>query len=225
MFVLLPLMYFWCRDPLHYPSRIRGSILCLFLFTAAVPSSELSSFGSLSSAAAGESDWEPNSTDPEDGALGAPRSRMREGTRIGSTTGKFYRNGRRWVFEFALPTEDASGALNHSSQQNVKEVREVVTTTNDRLTSSTTTITSTSSTSTTSSATTSAEPDGAGAPLPTQTVRLRVLENLALQRVVSAITEDSNDVHWTITGTVTEFGNENWLLLTTILRSPSGNSE
>jgi hypothetical protein len=51
--------------------------------------------------------------------------------------------------------------------------------------------------------------------------RYRVLENLALQRVVEAIAQDPNDVRWTATGVITEFGRENWLLLSTVLRAPS----
>ncbi len=210
---------------MHYPSRIRSSILCLFLLTVAVPGSDHTMLSSRSVATAGESDWETNSLENDEGALGSQRSRMREGTRISSTMGKFYRNGRRWVFEFAQPVDATGESANRTTQQNVKEVSEVITTTTDRLTNSTTTVTTSSSATTTSS---SAVDDAATAPTTlavTQVVRLRVLENLALQRVVTAISEDSNDVYWTVTGTVTEFGNENWLLLTTILRSPSGNSE
>lgn len=51
--------------------------------------------------------------------------------------------------------------------------------------------------------------------------RFRLLENLALQRVVDSITQDSSDVRWTITGVLTEFEGENWLLLATVLRAPS----
>ena len=223
MFVFLPLLYFWCRDPMHYPSRIRGSILCLFLLSVVVPTTDHSSFNTL--AAAGESDWQAASLESDEGTLGTPRSRMREGTRIGSTMGKFYRNGRRWVFEFTQPAESAADTGSESAQTNVQEISEVVTTTTDRLTNSTTTVTASRSTTTSSSSTKDADSIAALPHVPMETVRLRVLENLALQRVVAAISEDSNDVHWTVTGTVTEFGNENWLLLTTILRSPSGNLE
>ena len=54
-----------------------------------------------------------------------------------------------------------------------------------------------------------------------EVVRYRVLENLALQRVVEAIAQDPKDARWAATGVVTEFDGENWLLLSTVLRAPS----
>jgi len=59
---------------------------------------------------------------------------------------------------------------------------------------------------------------------PKEPTRLRVLENLALQRVVESIKQDPKDVRWTVTGVITEFEGENWLLVSTILRAPSSNS-
>ncbi len=150
MFVFLPLMYFWCRDPMYYPSRIRSSILCMFLLTVVVPNYDHSTLSTRTSVTAGESDWEANSLDsmtaPGLAAFADARS-----TRIGSTMGKFYRNGRRWVFEYALPSESQADLTSTSSQQNLKEVREVVTTTTDRLTNSITTVTTSSTATATSS--------------------------------------------------------------------------
>ncbi len=51
-------------------------------------------------------------------------------------------------------------------------------------------------------------------------MQYRLLENLALQRIVDAIAQDPNDVRWTITGVITEFSGENWLLLSTVYRAP-----
>ncbi len=223
MFVFLPLLYLWARDPLHYPLRMRSPILALFFLTTLAPATGTSSFVDNVAVADDAQSWGSDSPlEGDEGSLGSARPRMREGTRISSTMGKFYRNGRRWVFEFSMPVEsdDASG---ESSQQTTREVREVSTTTTDRLTSKTLTVTERSE----STSVTASEPGPDSIPVDRkeEVVRLRVLENLALQRVVAAISEDSNDVHWTVTGTVTEFGNENWLLLSTILRSPSGNAE
>ncbi len=46
---------------MHYPSRIRSSILCMFLLTVVAPNYDHSTLSTRSSATAGESDWEPNS--------------------------------------------------------------------------------------------------------------------------------------------------------------------
>jgi len=51
--------------------------------------------------------------------------------------------------------------------------------------------------------------------------KYQVLENLALQRIVDAVSQDPNDLRWTTTGVITEFGGENWLLLSTVFRAPS----
>lgn len=56
---------------------------------------------------------------------------------------------------------------------------------------------------------------------PIELVRYQVLENLALQRVAEAIIQDPKDARWAVTGVITEFDGENWLLLSTVLRAPS----
>ena len=48
-----------------------------------------------------------------------------------------------------------------------------------------------------------------------------VIENLMLDRISIAIEEDPDDNAWTITGRVTEFQNENRLMLTTAFRASS----
>ncbi len=49
---------------------------------------------------------------------------------------------------------------------------------------------------------------------------LQVLENLALQRVVQAIRDDPTDRFWTIDGQLTEFLNENYLVIQRMVRTP-----
>lgn len=48
----------------------------------------------------------------------------------------------------------------------------------------------------------------------------RILENLALQRITNAVKQDAGDDHWTITGQWTEYGNENFLMLQRVVRTP-----
>lgn len=50
--------------------------------------------------------------------------------------------------------------------------------------------------------------------------RIRVLENLALQRVAQMIQQDSSDNRWIINGLVTEFFGENRLLFLIAVRAP-----
>jgi hypothetical protein len=53
----------------------------------------------------------------------------------------------------------------------------------------------------------------------------RLLENLTLQRVVQAIRDDSDDRFWTVSGNITEFLDENYLLLRRAVRTPSAERE
>jgi hypothetical protein len=54
--------------------------------------------------------------------------------------------------------------------------------------------------------------------------RIRVLENLALQRVAQIIQQDPSDNRWMINGVVTEFFGENRLLMTSVVRAPIDDS-
>jgi hypothetical protein len=54
----------------------------------------------------------------------------------------------------------------------------------------------------------------------------KVLENLPLERVARAIGEDPQDKRWKISGTLTEYYDENYLLIDRIERAPrDGRSE
>lgn len=48
----------------------------------------------------------------------------------------------------------------------------------------------------------------------------RLLENQSLERIVRAIEEDPQDTHWKISGELTEYMDENFLLLTKSQRAP-----
>jgi len=57
-------------------------------------------------------------------------------------------------------------------------------------------------------------------PRTSTSTRLRVLENLALQRVAQMIQQDPSDNRWMINGVVTEFFGENRLLIVLAVRAP-----
>ena len=139
----------------------------------------------------------------------AAGARLREGTRLPPSVGRFFRSGRRWVFEqettesernrAVLPAADAvpPGQTPYPAAQ-------------------------ADSAGADSRPADSPQADSPQARAAQQTaVQLRVLENLALQRIVDAIAQDASDVRWTVTGEVTEFAGENWLLLAAVFRAPS----
>lgn len=47
------------------------------------------------------------------------------------------------------------------------------------------------------------------------------LENLSAQRIVQAIEEDAGDTNWVVSGTLTEFQNNNYILLERVMRHSS----
>ncbi len=53
----------------------------------------------------------------------------------------------------------------------------------------------------------------------------KVLENLALQRVVKAVRQDAEDNRWAVYGTLTEFGDDNYLLLRAVTRAVQADSD
>jgi len=55
---------------------------------------------------------------------------------------------------------------------------------------------------------------------PATSARMRVLENLSLQRVVQMIEQDPSDNRWMISGVVTEFFSDNRLMMMTAVRAP-----
>lgn len=50
--------------------------------------------------------------------------------------------------------------------------------------------------------------------------RIRVLENLALQRVVQMIQQDPSDNRWVISGVITEYFGENRVMMSMAVRAP-----
>lgn len=49
----------------------------------------------------------------------------------------------------------------------------------------------------------------------------RILENLALERIARAVRSEPTDDHWSVSGTLTEFSGQNYLLLGVVTRASS----
>jgi len=161
---------------------------------------------------------------------------LREGTRVGPLTGRFVRTGQRWRF---LP-DTPGGALSDVSQlgsqgdefqafpfaadsQSVRRTTRIDSKTLRRRSTSSSTAYSVASVADQLASTGLTPVDGHVASPETTRQALSmvlVIENLMLQRVADAVEADSNELRWTITGLITEFRDENRLLLTTIQRAP-----
>jgi hypothetical protein len=127
------------------------------------------------------------------GKAGDEKARLREGSRIAPTVGRFIRSDNQWFFQPETPLGIAKPIAENVSKSIAGDdypVSEGV-----------------GETSTTK-------------PNPASMVRLLVLENLALQRVVQTITQDPSDDRWSISGVVTEYFGENRVLISTAARAP-----
>ena len=159
---------------------LRASVLAGFALGVSVGLSGSRLPMGLTAAIAVESLSGDSSVQNDQQRIVVTQPRLREGSRIGSTVGRFTRVGRRWVFE----TEAMSAKAGSEEALG-------------------------------------ASPDASSSQDPMMAPKYQVLENLALQRIVDAVSQDPNDLRWTATGAITEFSGENWLLLSTVFRAPS----
>lgn len=188
MFILLPLLFIWSRAPMRYGAMSKSLILGCFSFAALTIWSSGPFIEPVNPVLASDN-WDSEVGEIEDPRGEGNSPRLREGTRIGATKGKFSRVGRRWIFEIELESQTSDPATNANAPSSTADP--------------------------TRSAASGSKPANADQ----ATLRYRVLENLTLQRVVDAIAQDPNDVRWTASGVLTEFEGENWLLLSTVFRA------
>ncbi|MEM6980246.1 MAG: hypothetical protein AAF539_11330 [Planctomycetota bacterium] len=129
-------------------------------------------------------------------------SLLREGTIIGPIAGQIVRSGNAWRF---VPDR------NHKSPQMGMRMKP------SRMNDSNVVR---SGVANRESTTNRMQQHSINHPTQSSLQMILLLENLMLQRVARAIEEDPSDKRWVVTGKVTEFRDENRLLLQTIHRAP-----
>lgn len=157
-----------------------------------------------------------------DGKLESNRAQMREGTLIPPTSGRIVLVGRRWAF---VPNGGTSRLASDDARR-------------DNLTAPTSSFASTTRTRQPDSRL-QERTDPYAAPTPKPEVgidnpagsseakpnrtngQMLVTENVMLQRIVEAIRIDAADDRWTISGEVTEFFDQNRLIIRTAQRANS----
>jgi hypothetical protein len=122
-----------------------------------------------------------------------PKSRLREGASIVNHVGKLTMIGKRWIF---IPEPAVSA-------------------TESRMTGG---IASSKNTNKTAMA----MHDSTEPPQSQSIPNLTIAENLMLERIVSAIRADPADDRWSITGRLTEFFDDNGVVITYARRAPLG---
>jgi hypothetical protein len=201
MIILLPLLFIWSRAPMKYGFMSKAFILGFFCFAAMLVVKDAQVPALIDSVKAADN-WDEELGEEEDPRIDPSRPRLREGTRIASVIGKFSRVGRRWTLELE-PADESTPPVVKSNQAREQSSKD-------------------SSTVSKNQAEVNADEQverSTSKSAEAKSIRYRVLENLTLQRVADAIAQDPNDVRWVVSGTITEFDGENWLLLSTVFRA------
>ncbi|WP_372715508.1 hypothetical protein [Novipirellula sp.] len=228
--LLLPLLLLWARTPMYFSRYLMACLIpTTTLIAVLTPLFVVTLDGSVSAADRFGDDSQQNATGQNrsdfDGvgplAEGAARDndsrnpklthhnslrhQLREGSVIPQVTGQISMSGRRWLFT----PSDENNPETHSPDNRLREsethIRESVE--NGAHSRVFTTSIETY------------ERESTAARSQSQYPSLEIVENLVLQRVVNAIRADANDSQWTITARVTEFFDENRLILITAQRS------
>jgi hypothetical protein len=139
---------------------------------------------------------------------------LREGTRVGPVTGRFVLSGHRWRF---LPEPPPSPGHNITETLVQRGLARQPSQDEDTLLGQKQPIGRGIGTFDSSNL---EDPDLPITPAAITVPMTLVTENLMLDRISRAIEEDSNDDRWTITGYVTEFRDENRLVIETSVRAP-----
>ena len=225
--LLLPLLYFWAHAPMHFSTRsLRALIVMMVMITMSLPYVNLSShqvsaadpFGPAGSPKTRSGEvFRGGDRDPED-----KPEQMREGTLIPPTSGRVALVGRRWAFVPDGLDDDKAGSVAQSdefadssspfafrSQVGRSQRSSNSPSTRDRYASPARSIEADLLTAI-----------GIAAPNPnTPQIQMLIGENLMLQRIVEAIRLDASDDRWTVSGEVTEFFDQNRLIIRTAQRA------
>ena len=139
---------------------------------------------------------------------------LREGTRVGPVTGRFVLSGHRWRFLPEQPDsvreQNLDTLVQHGLARKPTQEEETLLGKKQPIGRGIGTFDSTNL----------EDPDLPITPAAIAVPMTLVTENLMLDRISRAIEEDSNDDRWTVTGYVTEFRDENRLVIETTVRAP-----
>ena len=216
--LLLPLLFYWARSPMYFSPPIRRScIAAIFgICFAAPPASMLLAADGLSDSVAPTIPGWGTTTSADIGPIVRPTAgHLREGTQVKELTGRFLLVGRRWAFLPDRPpappvAPELAPIAAKSNSQTVTTYRETQAAGQRSVTIR----------STTSQSAAEAQPSTPPVQAELQWIsQLLVVENQMLQRVVEAIRATPSDDRWMISGEVTEFFDENRLLLKTVQRA------
>ena len=191
--LLLPLLLFWARKPMHFPSNVRLILAaiagpCMIAIPLAVLLDQRSNsvFAADGVAPPGLKATDIRAT-PGTSKRQHQDFIVREGTRIPPTPGHIVKIGSRWAFTPLTAEDLRQSATEGLGAPSAKEA-ELLATLMEK------------------------KPAMA---LP----QMLLIENLTLQRIVTAVRADSADRLWEVTGEVTEYTGENRLMLRTAQRA------
>ncbi|WP_233214944.1 hypothetical protein [Rhodopirellula bahusiensis] len=139
---------------------------------------------------------------------------LREGTRVGPVTGRFVISGHRWRFlpeqAESVHEQNLDTLVQHGLARKPTQEEETLLGKKQPIGRGIGTFDSANL----------EDPDLPITPAAIAVPMTLVTENLMLDRISRAIEEDSNDDRWTVTGYVTEFRDENRLVIETTVRAP-----
>jgi hypothetical protein len=135
-------------------------------------------------------------------------SLLREGTSLPPTSGRIVLVGRRWIF---IPRDPK----NKDVPANPKEENTTEVLLHRRMMGDVKIVAA----GTKLNASSPDSEDSSGALLTSNGPKWQLVENLMLQRIVNAIRTDSVDDAWIVTGRITEFFDENYLIIESARRS------
>jgi hypothetical protein len=193
--VFLPLMLIWLRDPMYFNTPSRWAMVGLAVSIGLIaPHNSPQINGSIPSVNAADfTSVDPARVPAEQAQLRdtVPTLRIREGTRLAGRIGSFTQLDDGWYFQPERePKSSAAGSGPVSANH------------------------------TGGSAVQAAVEASGVESRSTLPHRLRVIENLALQRVAQTIQQDPADQRWSISGIITEFFDENRLMILSATRAP-----
>jgi hypothetical protein len=161
--------------------------------------------------------WIRDAEEEDSENLAKHQIRLREGTLVPTSVGRIVLAGRRWAFITSAETADDIVETDKSFRASLvgfnSKPRPSRLGQGKNPTTATTRVAQTE--------TLAASPTKTKRPPNILPPRIILAENLMLQRIVTAIRADLSDDHWTVTGEITEFFDDNQLVIRTAQRTNS----